>query len=201
MQVMLKNVRLRYADVHEPREQQNGGLKYAATVLIDKNDAANTKAIRDAMRAAATDVWKDKASNVLSSLEKNRKCLRDGDTYTNDDGEVRAGFEGQLYVVAKSKNKPKIFDPARKELIAADGKPYPGCYVNVLIDVYATAKREAGGNGVFAELKGIQFWRDGDAFAGGSAPVSADAFEFDENYNPNAQPAGNPSDEWGDDLS
>lgn len=188
MQVHLKNVRLAFAAVHEPREQLNGGHKYEANLLFA--DPENIAAVKQAMLAVATEMWKDKAKAVLSSLEKSRSCFRDGNKNTNSDGEVYNGFAGQQYVVAKSKTRPTVIDQRRTPLVAADGKPYNGCYVNAIIDVYATAKREAGGNGVFAELKGIQFWKDGDAFGGASTPVSAEAFDIAEDDTATASGAG-----------
>lgn len=179
MQVTIKNARLAFASLFEAREQLNGGLKFEANFLFPKDSEA-AKAVKDAMRAVAKELWKDNADNVLKGMEKNRKCLRDGDQNVKSDGSTYDGYPGNLYVVAKSKTRPTVVDGKRNPLVAADGKPYNGCYVNAIIDVYATNKKEAGGNGIFAELKGVQFLRDGDAFGGGGA-VSASAFdEVDE---------------------
>lgn len=175
MQVTIKNARLAFASVFEPREQLNGGMKYEANLLF--SDPENIAAVKDAMLKAGTEVWKDKAKQVLNSLESARRCLRDGNNNTNKDGEIYNGFADQQYVVAKSKNRPVVVDQKRNPLVAADGKPYNGCYVNAIVDIYATNKREAGGNGVFCELKGLQFVRDGDAFGGGSTPAKATDFE------------------------
>jgi hypothetical protein len=74
----------------------------------------------------------------------------------------------------ESKGRPLVIDRNRDPLTAADGKPYSGCYVNVSIDVWAQDNKY--GKRINAQLKGIQFVRDGDAFGGG-APASPDEFE------------------------
>ncbi len=58
--------------------------------------------------------------------------------------------------------------------MAADGKPYSGCYVNGIVDIWA--QDNGFGRRLNATLKGVQFVKDGDAFSGGTA-VSADAFD------------------------
>ena len=81
-----------------------------------------------------------------------------------------------MYVSARSKTRPGIFDGQRNELTQADGKPYSGCYVNANLELWA--QDNSFGKRINAQLRGIQFLRDGDAFAGGGAPANAD--EFDE---------------------
>ena len=64
----------------------------------------------------------------------------------------------------------------RSPLVAADGKPYSGCHVNVIIDVWAQDNQY--GKKINAQLQGIQFLRDGEAFSGGG--VAADQSDFEE---------------------
>jgi hypothetical protein len=59
-------------------------------------------------------------------------------------------------------------------LTEADGKPYAGCYVNASIELWAQDNNY--GKRVNASLGGVQFARDGDAFAGGGA-ASEDEFD------------------------
>lgn len=81
-----------------------------------------------------------------------------------------------MYVSARSKTRPSVFDQQRQELTESDGKPYSGCYVNASIELWA--QDNDFGKRVNAQLRGVQFLRDGDAFGGGARPADAD--EFDE---------------------
>ena len=72
--------------------------------------------------------------------------------------------------------RPTVVDRDRSPLTAQDGKPYSGSYVNVIIDVWA--QDNSYGKRINAQLQGVQFVRDGEAFSGGG--TSADASDFDE---------------------
>ncbi|MNP47458.1 hypothetical protein D3C76_1415120 [compost metagenome] len=67
-------------------------------------------------------------------------------------------------------------DRDRTQLTAQEGKPYSGCYVNVIVDIWA--QDNSYGKRINAQLQGIQFVRDGEAFSGGG--TSADASDFEE---------------------
>ena len=95
------------------------------------------------------------------------------------DGDSKAeyeGFEGNFFISSRAKVRPSVFDGQRQELTQADGKPYSGCYVNASIELWA--QDNSFGKRINAQLRGVQFLRDGDAFAGGGQPADAD--EFDE---------------------
>jgi hypothetical protein len=79
-----------------------------------------------------------------------------------------------LAISAKSTIRPLVIDRDRSPLAEEDGKPYAGCYVNASVEFFAY---ENSGNGISAQLAGVQFVRDGDAFGGGRA---ADPDEFDD---------------------
>jgi len=53
--------------------------------------------------------------------------------------------------------------------------PYSGCYANISVEFYA---QDGDNAGIRCSLRGVQFAKDGDAFAGGSK-VSADEFDDD----------------------
>lgn len=52
--------------------------------------------------------------------------------------------------------------------------PYSGCYVNASVEFWA---QDGDNAGIRCSLRGVQFFKDGDSFAGGS---KAKADEFDE---------------------
>lgn len=172
-QVTLKNVRLSFPHLFEPQASDNGDPKYNATFIIEPG-SANAKALAAAVDAVAKEKWKDKAEGILGVLAKADKICYRKHPKTNGSGDVYAGFEDMHFVSASDKARPTVVDRDKTPLTAADGKPYGGCYVNVVLDVWA--QDNAYGKRVNANLKAVQFTRDGDAF-GGSAPVTADAFE------------------------
>jgi hypothetical protein len=60
-------------------------------------------------------------------------------------------------------------------LSASDGKPYSGCYVNALVELWAQAHAEHGKR-INASLMGVQFSKDGERLSGG-ATAAADDFD------------------------
>ena len=58
--------------------------------------------------------------------------------------------------------------------LKSDGRPYSGCYVNVSLDIYA--QDNTYGRRINCNLSGVQFYRDGDSFEGGT-PASPEEFE------------------------
>lgn len=173
MKINISNARIAFCSLFEPREQLNGSMKFDANFILTAQDKAKVEA---AVKAVAKEKFKAGYDARYKKLTSSRLCLRDGDENTNKSGEVYDGFAGAHYVVAKSAKRPLVIGPDKSPLVAADGKPYAGCYVNASIELYAVEGQKSGGDGVFAELKGVQFVKDGDAFGGG-APASPDDFE------------------------
>jgi hypothetical protein len=69
-----------------------------------------------------------------------------------------------------------VIDRDKSPLTAEDGKPYSGCYVNCSLELWA--QDNSYGKRINAQLGGVQFFKDGDAFSGGGS--AADADDFDE---------------------
>jgi hypothetical protein len=97
--------------------------------------------------------------------------------YVNGDLDSQDEHDGHMVLSAKRaqvKGAPTVIDGKRQNLTPKDGKPYSGCYVNLIADIYAqTGEYE----GIRCGLGGVQFHSDGDAFSGGSTPKADD---FDE---------------------
>ena len=177
MKVSLKNVRISFPHLFQPQAPRNGGEggpKFNAQFIFEKG-SENDSLVKAAVAEVSKEKWGANGGKVVASLEASKKCLRDGDNNLNSDGDIRGGFAGNNYVVASSKTRPTVIDRDKSPLVEQDGKPYGGCYVNAIVDVYALDKPGIG-KGVFAELKGVQFANDGDAFGGGT-PASADDFD------------------------
>jgi len=169
MKCMLKNVRLAFPTLFTPKSVNGGDPTFSASLIIEPGSAAET-AIRKAINEAAEAKWGAKAKTELAHLEKKDKlCLHDG-----DDKSRYSGFEGNIYVSATNRSRPKLFDRHKDPVVEADDLLYAGCYVNVAVDVWAQDNQF--GRRVNASLLAMQFFRHGDAFAGG-AQASSDDFD------------------------
>jgi len=84
-----------------------------------------------------------------------------------------------------------VIDGDKTILKEESGRPYSGCYVNANIEVWA--QDNSFGKRINAQLKGVQFYRDGDAFSG-SAPSSPD--EFDDVGNTGETETASPANPW-----
>lgn len=181
--LMLKNKRLGFTDLAEPRSVNGGKPAYGARVIIDPSDP-DVAVIDAAIKEVATTQWKDKAANVLGMLtEKGRIAFLKKD-YRNTKGEVHKGFEGKysLGVSAPADKQPGCFDNVPDEngkptKLDADGirrKLYSGSYANVKVEIYPLLRDD--GNRIACAVLGVMFAGHGEAFGGGSGPATADDF-------------------------
>lgn len=170
MKLRLNNVRLAFPTLWEPKTVNGEGKPaFSATFLIDPADP-QVKTVNKAIDAVGGEKWGAKAAAMLAQLRKADKvCLHDGDLKATYDG-----FAGMLYVSARNAARPLVLDADKTPLSESDGKPYAGCYVNVTLELWAQDNNY--GKRVNATLTGVQFLRDGDAFAGGGV-ASEDDFE------------------------
>ena len=169
MEIQIKNARLSFPDLWTPRAFKEGlPAKYKATFLVPK-DSPMAKQIDKAIEKVAMEKWPKTYAKVLASIQgnANKLCWQDGDNKDYD------GYEGMMAFSANNKARPTVWDrDGKTPLTEDDGKPYAGCYVNGLVDIFAY---DNSGNGISASLSGIQFVKDGEAFSGGR-PAPAGAF-------------------------
>lgn len=170
MKIKLENVRLAFPQLFEAKSVNGeGDPAFSATFIIPPEHPV-TQTLRDGFEVVGKDKWSGKWATVKKEIEaKDRTALHDGDTKAG-----YAGFEGNLFVSARNKSRPTVVDRDRSPLVSADGRPYSGCYVNALIELWA--QDNAYGKRINASLRGVQFIRDGDAFLGGGA-ASEDEFD------------------------
>lgn len=160
------NARLAFPDVFEA----NKDGKFAAAFIFapDHKGLGALQKVIDEVGAAK---WGPKWTAI-------RKELKAGDNLLVHDGDSKAsyaGYEGNLFFNANNTVRPLVLDRDKTPLTKADGKPYSGCYVNVIIDVWAQDNQY--GKKVNAQLQGIQFVKDGEAFAGGGVAAADSDFE------------------------
>lgn len=170
MEIKLLKVRIAFAELFEAKQVMNQGEPRFSASFILPRDHQSIPNIKKIVEEAAKTKWNDKAALILESLyTQQRVCLRDGNHKPEYDG-----FPGNFYVAANSKARPLVIDRDKTILTAADGRPYSGCYVHALLDIWA--QDNSYGKRINASLKGVQFVEDGDAFSA-SAPASPDAFD------------------------
>lgn len=165
----LTDVRLSFSELWEAKPYQAGDKPMFKASFLMKKGGALHKEIDKAIQELAEAEWGAKAKNIIASIRNNpnKFCFQDGDSKEWD------GYAGMMALSAKSAKRPLIVDRDKTSLTEADGRPYDGCYVIASVELFTYSK---GGNGISAQLRGVQFLRDGDAFSGGT-PASEDEFD------------------------
>lgn len=170
MKLVLKNVRLAFPSLWEKKSFGEGEPAYQAAFILP-HDHPQVPAIRELVDKLGKEKWDKSWPTVKKQLEAGDKgVLHDGDTKAN-----LAGYEGNLFINARNKERPLILDQRKNPLSMEDGKPYGGCYVNAVLDIWAQDNQF--GKRINASLSGVQFFKDGPAFSSGA---SASLDDFDE---------------------
>jgi hypothetical protein len=177
MKVVLKNVRLAFPDLFvavKIGDDPTSSPRYTAIAIVEPA-GENAKALLAAVSQVGAEKWKTKWPAVHEVLKsKDRICYRQGPK-ANKTGDVYDGFEGMHHVNASNEVKPLVLDRNKSPVSASDGKVYAGCYVNMSVDLWAQDNK--WGQRINATLLGVQFVKDGDAFAAGAR---ADPEDFDD---------------------
>jgi hypothetical protein len=169
---MIRDVRLAFPNLWKESAPRGGGEKaFSASFLMPKTHKQLGE-LRAALKSVAKEKWANKSDAVYKALEQGDKlCLHNGDAKSEYEG-----FEGNLFISSRSKVRPSTWDQSRNETTEADGLIYSGCFVDVSLELWA--QDNDFGKRINAQLRGVQFRRKGDAFAGGAK--AADANEFEE---------------------
>ena len=164
--IKLGKVRLSFPRLFTPKAFQEGQTpRFEATFLLDKSDAAHAKVI-DQIETTARELLEDHFNGEIPKAVK--YCYGDGDDKDYD------GYEGMFYISTSNQTRPTVVDRDRSPLVEEDGKPYAGSYVNGSITLWVMDNQF--GKRVNANLRAVQFVKDGEAF--GVKPVDAED-EFD----------------------
>jgi hypothetical protein len=147
-----------------------GKPAFSATLLLDLKDP-QIKLLNDAIEETAKEKWGAKAKAELELMrKKDRTCLHDGDLKPDYEG-----FPGMMFVSARNPIRPLVLNTDRSPLAEEDGVVYSGCYVNMVLELWA--QDNDYGKRVNATLSGVQFVKDGDSFGGGGRVADVDDFE------------------------
>jgi len=168
--IMLSNVRLAFPELFIAKQVNGEGKAAFSACFLMPAEHPDVAKVKAAIAAVAKAKWGDEASEVMKLLVAGDKvCLHNGDAKANYDG-----FSGMLYVSARGYVRPLVIAEDRTPLVEGDGKPYSGCFVNAQVSLWA--QQNNYGKRVNAQLRGVQFLKDGEAFGGG-AVAQADEFE------------------------
>jgi hypothetical protein len=171
MKIKLQNVRLAFPQLFEAKTVNGEGEPAFSATFLMAADHPAVADLRAAFEKVGKEKWGAKWPTVKKEIEtKDRLALHDGDTKAD-----YAGFEGNLFVSTRNKTRPLVIDRDKSPLTQADGRPYAGSYVHASIELWC--QDNAYGKRINASLRGVQFYKDGDAFAGGG---SASEDEFDD---------------------
>lgn len=171
-------VRLSYCNPFtKTKSSDTSRALYRSNGLIYKDDKMdgdeNLKVLREARLETMRNYtpWKGKNDETLTKLLKgmdaDRRGILNGDEYTDDQGDVREHYEGVWYVKATSDRKPKLKNRRGDELDEEEAEDLirSGYWAVMYLHFYCVSNKDKGGNGVFATLDALQFFKKDEAFS------------------------------------
>lgn len=172
MKINIPMARLSFPDLFTAVQYEGTGpFSYRCSLLVPKGSAADKK-IAAGIAEVAKEKWGAKADAILEKARKGKT----GICYTDGDDKEYDGYAEHMVLVAtrsQEKGRPTIKDrDGTTPLTAEDGKPYAGCYVNGVVELWAQDNKF--GQTVRCTLLGVQFAKDGEAFTGGAAATDDD---------------------------
>ena len=168
--IMLHNVRLAFPELWTAKKVNDEGKAAFSASFLFPPDHPAAATVKVAIAKTAKAKWGAKAGEILQALvAADKVCLHNGDTKSNLEG-----YSGNLFVSARGPVRPLVLNDDKSPLTEADGRPYSGCFVNAQIAIWA--QQNTYGKRINAQLRGVQFLRDGEAFSGGGV-ASSDEFD------------------------
>ena len=177
--IKLGNARLSFPKIFEPKAFSEGQKpRYEGAFLLDPSNKAHAKVI-DQIVATAKDLLEDHFGDIPDTVEccfgySDARLIEIGTLEWRGKKKSYDGYEGMFYITSANTTRPTVVDQQRAPLVEADGKPYAGCFVNATITLWV--QDNSFGKRVNANLRGVKYVRDGEAF--GVKPVDAED-EFD----------------------
>lgn len=189
--VKLTNVRLSFPSLFTPSSFKGSKPAYSGTFLLNKvKDKRQILKVKKVIAEVAKAEWKTKVPKRLETP------LRDGDEKEDLDGYG----EDVMFITGRSYDPIPIIDAARNTLTEDDRKIYSGCYVHVVLRIWA--QDNEWGKRINCSLQALMFSKDGERFAGGEVVDAEEEFaDLLEEAEDNALgDEGDEGDEGDDDL-
>lgn len=180
--ITLPNVRLSFPHLFTAHAMDAGDgkqqePKFSATFLFNNNEhGALLDRIDAIIERLALDEFKKKVGF--------KKCLRDG----NEKSELEGYGDGTSFITASCKARPGVVDRRLNPIAEADGVIYAGCYVNATIRLWV--QNNQWGKRVNAQLRAVQFLRDGESFGAGPVDATQEFTAIDGEEDANGAPVG-----------
>lgn len=182
-EVTIKKCRLSFPNLRTKTASVAGGKeKFGCNFIIDPSTPHGKDAVaklKKAIAAAEVATFGAGKEGVIAKTvdDPKRIAVRPGSKFKNADGEVYDGYENMIGISCSADKRPTLFDRNKNEVDVEDIEDvFVGGYTcDAVVRLFCVKDKDKGGNGLFAQVKGIRSWQEGEVF--GSAPVSADAFD------------------------
>lgn len=170
--ISLPNVRLSFPHLFVAHAMKDGNgneqePKFSATFIMDVNEHGQ---LLDRIDAIIDRIALDEFKKKIGF----KRCLRDG----NEKSELDGYGDGKWFITASYKARPPVVDRMRNPITEADGIIYAGCYVNATIRLWV--QNNGWGKRVNAQLRAVQFVKDGDSFGAGKVDPNEEFTELGE---------------------
>ncbi|SON54248.1 hypothetical protein HDIA_0707 [Hartmannibacter diazotrophicus] len=167
-------VRLSYCKILKKTPSTAGGkLMYRTNGLImkkTKEGRQNKAVVDEAVDAIISERWPGKdPERLLKAFDSKRLPIFDGDDNLTPDGDVREHYEDTWYLKLNSDKKVKLRNRKGEEIDADEAEELfvSGFWAIAYFHFYAITDKDKGGNGIFATIDGIQYYKRDEEFTGG----------------------------------
>jgi hypothetical protein len=142
--------------------------KFSATFLLD-----NIKhgALLDRIDQLADRLCLDEFKKARGGWLK--YCLRDG----NEKSDLEGYGDGTSFITASNKARPPVVDRQLNPIAEADDIIYAGCFVIATVRLWV--QNNGWGKRINAQLRAVQFVKDGDSFGVGKVDPNQEFEAFD----------------------
>lgn len=161
--IVIKNARLSYVTVAEPKTAQGGGTpKYSVSLIIPKDNVPEINKIKSAIDAAKEAAKERFGGKIPANI---KTPLRDGDTERPED----AAYANSYFINANTTKKPEVLDKYKQQMDDLS-QLYSGCYGHVSVIMYPYNTN--GNKGIACGLNNIMKCADGERLGPGSSAAS-----------------------------
>lgn len=174
--VILKNVRLSFANLLEPKSINGGEPKYSTQVIIEKSDNEN---IENMKRAIDIAYKQGLESGRLKGVKRDRLKTTLHDSEEKYDFAENPEYEDTLYINLNSKRRPGLINKYKDKTDDPE-EVYSGVYANVSLNFYPY--NTSGNKGVSAGLNNVMVLGKGERL-GGQASAESDFADFEAEDN------------------
>jgi len=180
--IHLSSARLSFPHLVEPQANRNEPTKpgtYNGDLIPSESDWTKFMTLCTSL---VQEKFKDQAPIVMNLIQAKTKlrCFGSGNEKINGKtGEIYAGYAGNMFISAKSFNKPQIVDASGKGIDGSNtmlyrdltSKMYAGCRVNAVLKPWIQDNEH--GRAIRCELVALQFAADDEPFGKPEADVTS----------------------------